>query len=102
MSTGAASPRPWLRLGTMLAVFLGLTTVGVIAALPSRAALRALAQALLGLDARTLLLVGALALAVMAAEMWRFVVIGRALGVRIGLAAAFDATVANNFFSWIT
>lgn len=47
-------------------------------------------------------LIGALAVGLVVVEMWRFVAFARPLGVQLEASTAFDATVASNFFAWIS
>ena len=93
---------PWARLVAMLALFVALTVVGIWWAAPDGDALAESWRAFARLPLGTHLVLALLSAGVVGAEMLRFVLIGRALGVRISLKAAFDATVANNFFSWVT
>ena len=91
-----------MRLGLLLTAFVAASVIGIVWAMPPGHAFTATWRALGAMPIGGVLLLAGLTLAVVAAEMLRFAVMGRALGVRVGLAAAFDATVANNFFSWIT
>jgi glycosyltransferase 2 family protein len=86
----------------MLASFLVLTALGIAWALPDSDGVRASLIALTALGWPSLVLLGVLALAIVAAEMHRLVVIGRVMGVRVGAWASFDATIANNLLSWLT
>lgn len=86
----------------MLAIVCALVAAGLYWAAPPAEALRASAAGLARMPLATVASVVALAAGVLGAEMVRFVVIGRAIGVRVGARAALDATIANNFFSWIT
>jgi len=94
--------RPWLRFGGMLAGFAGLTMLGAIWAAPPTGAITRSLRELAALGPAALAVLGVLAIAVVVAEMLRFFVIGRALGVRVSARAALDATIANNLMTWIS
>lgn len=94
--------RPWLRLAVMLALFAALTALGVAWAEPSREALADAIRRLAALSTLARVGIGLLALAIIAAEGLRLWAFGWAVGVRIGLRTAVAATIANNFFTWIT
>lgn len=106
--TAAAEPlaprarRPGLRLALMLAGFGGLSLLGAWWAAPERAVLRAAWRHFATLPWHLHLILGGLAVGLILTEVLRFVVVGRALGVRVGFWAAFDASIANNFFSWLS
>lgn len=93
---------PGLRLALMLLGFGGLSFVGVWWSAPDLATLRAAWRHFAALPGSLHLLLGALAVGLIFAEMLRFFVVGRALGVRVGFWAALDACIANNFFSWLS
>ena len=94
--------RPLVRLALFLGVFVALTGLGIWWAAPAGETLAAIGRGLQSLSTATYLGLAALALGLIAAEMLRLVVMGRALGAPVGFWAALDATIANNFFSWIT
>jgi uncharacterized membrane protein YbhN (UPF0104 family) len=93
---------PRLRLAAMLAGFAGFTALGVGWAAPDRAVLARAWRELAGLGGANAALLAAIAAATIAAEVARLVVFGRVLGARVGWRAAFDASLANNLFSWIS
>lgn len=86
----------------MLVGFTGFTALGVWWAAPSREVLERTWHELTGLGAGNATLLAAIAWAAIGAEILRLVVFGRVLGERIGWRASFDASVANNLFSWIS
>jgi glycosyltransferase 2 family protein len=96
------SLRPAVRVAAFLALFVAFTAAGVWWAAPPRAVLADSWRQLTALSWQMLLLLGVLSVALVGAQMQRVVVFGRAAGVRVGLRASFDATIADNFFSWIT
>src|SRR5690242_1417338 len=85
----------------LLGGFVALTALGLWWAAPPSGAVERSLHELAALGPATLALLAALALAVVAAEVLRFLVIGRALGVRVTARAALDATIANNLMTWI-
>ncbi|HEU0029983.1 MAG TPA: lysylphosphatidylglycerol synthase domain-containing protein [Kofleriaceae bacterium] len=91
-----------LRFGAMLAGFVALTALGVWWAAPPRDELARTWAELRSLGIANVLGLVALGLAAIGAEMLRLVVFGRVLGVRVSWRAAFDASVANDLFSWIS
>src|SRR5436309_3477159 len=93
---------PRLRLTAMLGGFVALTALGVWWAAPSRALIERSARELVALGPLDVVALAAIAAAVIAAEVYRLVVFGRVLGVPVGLRTAFDASMANNLFSWIS
>ncbi len=94
--------RPVIRIGALLILFFGLTSLGIWWAAPSPTLLRESWHQLAGLSWPTLAVLGGMSVGLFGAQMQRVIVFGRALGVRIGFRAALDATIADNFFSWIT
>jgi len=86
----------------MLAMFAALTAVGVWWAIPGADGRAELARSLDALDALDVAIVGVIAIGLIAVEMLRLVVFGRVLGVRIGVRAAFESTIANWLLSWIS
>jgi uncharacterized protein (TIRG00374 family) len=94
--------RPALRIGTMLALFVGLTLLGIWWAAPDMASLRRSWRDFLGLSWTMLLLLAVLSIGLIGAEMVRTIIFGRALGVKIGFRTSLDTTIADNFFSWLT
>lgn len=86
----------------MLVAFVALTALGVWWAAPGGAVLARSGQELAALGAGNVVVLVAIAAAVIAAEVFRLVVFGRVLGVPVGFHAAFDASMANNLFSWIS
>ena len=81
---------------------MGLTALGILWAAPSPELLRASWRQAKGLSWPTLVALAVMSIGLFGAQMQRVIVFGRALGVRIGLRAALDATIADNFFSWLT
>ena len=94
--------RPLVRLVILLGLFIVLTALGVWWASPNRAELARAWRHFASLPAAIHGGVAGLAIGLLGAEMLRLVVMGRALGAKVGFWAALDATIANNFFSWIT
>src|SRR5262245_35240411 len=90
------------RFVALLVGFAALTALGLWWAAPPSGAIARSLRELVSLGPGAIALLGALALAVVGAEMLRFCVIGRALGVRVSARAAIDATVANNLMTWIS
>lgn len=90
------------RLLLLFALFLCLTLAGAWWAAPDRAVLRTAWQHFAALPGSVHLQLGLYTLGLIAAEVLRFIAVGRALGVRVGFLAALDASIANNFFSWIS
>jgi len=86
----------------MLVGFTGLTALGVWWAAPDRDALARIGRELARLGAGNLALLAAIASAAIVAEVLRLVVFGRVLGARVGWRASFEASLANNLFSWIS
>ncbi len=101
-----APPRPprapRLRFAAMLTGFAAFTALGVYWAAPDRETLARSGRELAALGWTNAVLLGAAAIAILSAEMIRLIVFGRVLGVRVGLRAAFDASIANDLFSWIS
>jgi len=86
----------------MLAAFVVFTVAGVWWAMPPWSTLARSLDELVDLGAvKGAFLVGFAAI-VLAVEMIRMIVFGRVIGVRVGLRAAFDASIANDLFSWIS
>ncbi len=94
--------RPSVRLAAMLVGFVGCTALGVWWATPSREVLARMWDELVGLGTANVAILVALAALVLAAEMIRLWVFGRAIGVHVGIRAAFDASIANDLFTWIS
>lgn len=90
------------RFAAMLAGFVALTALGAWWAAPDGEALARSGRELAALGWASAALLGAAAIAILGAEMLRLHVFGRVLGVRIGPRAAFDASIANDLFSWIS
>jgi uncharacterized membrane protein YbhN (UPF0104 family) len=91
-----------VRFGLLLGAFVALTGLGVWWAMPSGDVAERVWSELGGLGVGKIILLIAIAFAVIGAEMVRLVVFGRALGVSVPWRAAFDASVANDLFSWIS
>lgn len=91
-----------LRVALLLAAFVLLTAAGVWWAAPPRAELERIGRELVGLGAGKVVVLVAIGLAAIGAEMIRLVVFGRLIDVRVTWRAAFDASVANDLFSWIS
>jgi uncharacterized membrane protein YbhN (UPF0104 family) len=94
--------RPGLRLTAMLAGFVGGTALGVWWAAPSSEILARTWHELAGLGPGNAVILVGLAAVVLLAEMIRLWVFGRALGVHVGARASFDASIANDLFTWIS
>jgi uncharacterized protein (TIRG00374 family) len=94
--------RAWLRFAAMLVAFAALTALGLWWAAPPSGAIERSLRELVALGPVAIAVLCALAIAVVAAELLRFFVIGRALGVRVSARAALDATIANNLMTWIS
>lgn len=86
----------------MLAAFLGLTLLGIWWAAPDVEALRGSWRHFAALSWPMHVALGLAAIGLIAAEMLRTIVFGRALGVRVSLRTSLDVTIADNFFSWLT
>lgn len=91
-----------LRFALLLVAFVALTAAGVWWAAPPRDQLSRTWDELVSLGAGNVALLVGLGFAAIAAEMVRLVVFGRILGVEVRWRAAFDASVANDLFSWIS
>jgi len=91
-----------LRFALLLVLFVVLTAAGVWWAAPPRDQLARTWDELVGLGVLNAALLVALGLGAIGAEMVRLVVFGRILGVEVRWRAAFDASVANDLFSWIS
>ena len=98
----ARAPRRWLRVVAFGLLFLALTVAGAWWAISSAEVSAADFAPLLDFPLRSKILVVFFALGVIGTDMWRLRIVGNAIGVKVGFMAALDATVANNFFSWIT
>ncbi|HSK05042.1 MAG TPA: lysylphosphatidylglycerol synthase domain-containing protein, partial [Kofleriaceae bacterium] len=94
--------RARLRFAAMLTGFVVLTALGAWWAAPDRETLARSVRELAALGWANAVLLGALAIALLVAEMIRFHIFGRVIGVRVGARAAFDAAIANDLFSWIS
>lgn len=90
------------RLVAMLTAFVILTVVGVWWAAPTSDILATTVRALAALGPGAIVLVVAVGIAAIPAEMLRLYVFGRVIGVDVGARAAFDASIANDLFSWIS
>lgn len=93
---------PRLRLAAMLAGFTGFTVLGVWWAAPDRAVLARTWRELAALGGVNAALLAAIAAATIGAEVLRLVVFGWVLDARVSWRASFDASLANNLFSWIS
>ena len=91
-----------LKFLTMLTAFVALTALGVWWAAPNREVLDRSWAELTALGGGSVALLVAIGCAVIGAEMVRLIVFGRVLGVEVSARAAFDASVANDLFSWIS
>jgi hypothetical protein len=91
-----------LKLGLMVACFVGFTALGVWWAAPPGDVLARFASELAALPLGNLLVLGALAIAAIVTEMYRLMVFGRVVGAKIDARAAFDASIANDLFTWIS
>lgn len=90
------------RFALMVAFFVTCTVLGVWWAAPTGDIVSKTGAALAALGVSKLVLLVAIGLAAIAAEMYRLYVFGRVIGVHVGARAAFDASVANDLFSWIS
>jgi uncharacterized membrane protein YbhN (UPF0104 family) len=86
----------------MIAGFAIFTALGVYWAMPTGETLARSGRELADLGWGNALLLAAAAIAILYAEMVRLFVFGRVLGVRVTMRAAFDASIANDLFSWIS
>jgi len=86
----------------MLVGFVGCTSLGVWWAAPGRETLARTWHELVGLGWGNALILLGIAVVVLVAEMIRLWVFGRALGVHVGVRASFDASIANDLFTWIS
>lgn len=91
-----------LKLALLVGAFAGLTALGVWYAAPSGDVLATFTGELSALPIGGVLLLVALGLACIATEMFRLMVFGRVLGTTISARAAFDASLANDLFTWIS
>ena len=91
-----------LKLALLVTAFVGLTALGVWYAAPSDDVLARFTSELTALPLGGVVLLVALGLACIATEMFRLMVFGRVLGTRIPARAAFDASLANDLFTWIS
>ena len=91
-----------IRFALLLITFVALTGLGVWWAAPPHEVLERTWDELVGLGPWNVVILLALAFVVILSEMVRLVVFGRALGVPVAWRSAFDASVANDLFSWIT
>ncbi len=94
--------RARLRFAAMVTGFVVLTALGALWAAPDRETLARSVRELAALGWANAILLGALAVALLAAEMIRFYTFGRVLGAQVSPRAAFDAAIANDLFSWIS
>ncbi len=91
-----------LKLALLIACFVGFTTLGVWSAAPPGDVLARFTSELAGLPVGGIVLLIALAIACIVTEMFRMQVFGRVVGTTISLRAAFDASIANDLFTWIS
>ncbi len=91
-----------LKLALLIACFVGFTALGVWYAAPPGDLLERFASELGALPIAELLLLAVLAIACIVTEMFRLQVFGRVVGARITVRAAFDASIANDLFTWIS
>jgi uncharacterized protein (TIRG00374 family) len=92
----------WLKLGGFFAIFAVLVLLGAWWAAPPPEVLREAWAQLSRLSWPTFGLLALFATGLIAADALRLVVFGRLMGVPVGAFAALEATIADNFFSWIT
>lgn len=86
----------------MLGCFVGFTALGVWWAAPPGDVLARFAAELGALPIGNLLVLAGLAVAAILTEMYRLIVFGRVVGAPIDARAAFDASIANDLFTWIS
>jgi uncharacterized membrane protein YbhN (UPF0104 family) len=91
-----------VRLAILLVTFVALTAVGAWWAAPGGDELLRLGHELADLGVMNVAVLAALGALAIVAEMVRLVVFGRQLGVTVPWSAAFDASIANDLFSWIS
>ncbi len=91
-----------LKLALLIACFVGFTALGVWYAAPPGDVLARFAAELAALPIGGVLLLVALAIACIVTEMFRLQVFGRVVGTKITARAAFDASIANDLFTWIS
>jgi uncharacterized membrane protein YbhN (UPF0104 family) len=90
------------RLAFFLALWLVLVAAGAAWAVRASGVSAADVRRLATLPASTILILGLLFVGLYAADVYRYRLLGEAAGVRVGLRAALDASVANYFFGWLT
>jgi len=98
----AASVTSRWRFAVMLGAFVAFTALAVYWTMPPAEVLERALDELVALGAAKAALMIVLAIAVLGVEMIRMIVFGRAIGVRVPVRAAFDASIANDLFSWIS
>jgi uncharacterized protein (TIRG00374 family) len=91
-----------LKLIGFLSIFIGLTALGAWWAAPPTDVIGESWAQFTRLEWPTYVLLAIFALGLVAAATLRLVVFGRLMGVRVGVFAALEATIADNFFSWVT
>jgi uncharacterized protein (TIRG00374 family) len=92
----------WLKLGGFFALFAALVALGAWWSAPAPDLLGEAWDHLLQLSWSTWGLLALFATGLIAADALRLVVFGRLMGVPVGGFAALEATIADNFFSWVT
>lgn len=99
-----------LKLALMIGCFIGFTALGVWWAAPpgssdspgGAARLARFASELGALPFASALLLVGLGISAIATEMFRLMVFGKVVGAKITARAAFDASIANDLFTWIS
>lgn len=91
-----------LKLFVYLCVFLSLTIIGVFWAIRYYQLDAQLLNSFHQLNNKTLLLLLLLYLLLYVTDIWRYQVLGKALGQRIRFLTGLEVSIANDFFSWIT
>jgi len=85
-----------------LSVFLGLTYIGVWWSITHYQLDQNLLNGFRQLSGTTLLILLMLYLMLYVTDIWRYQVLAKAMRQRIGFLTGLEASVANDFFSWIT
>jgi glycosyltransferase 2 family protein len=91
-----------IKVGALVVCFAAFTALGVWWAAPPGDVLARFGEELSGLGAANVLLLLLLAAFVLVMEMARLKVFGRVVGAPVSARAAFDASIANDLFTWIT
>src|SRR5688572_31801865 len=91
-----------LKVAALVICFAGLTALGVWYAAPPGDVLALFWNELSGLGGANISLLLLLSAVVLVMEMRRLTVFGRVIGTPVSPRAAFDASIANDLFTWIS